>query len=391
LMIRKDDTTDDFQLACQYQITTTISVCPPGQVAISEGPPTCVPVNTISANGTIFGIPATTTGLIIYAVNFATDQNVVNVTVESPDFDTLSGQSGYAINFDDNNFCFASENGNGQIFMTCNSVPAGPFYIVVDADGSATNPATISVVSSVCGAAFSGFNCGSPLYNFSSSPSFTGTIAPSTGTFFNQAIFFIDFAVNSSVSLNITVTNTAGDGVLVVRKGSFPYDDSLDGTGGPGEIFDEVTDLPSALFFEPVDSYIGGRYYFSVVNTDDTVALSYIVTSNGASTTSPTIGTASAATASATAATATSATATVTSGATTTGTHPSTSTGATVTSTGATVTGATVTGATGTTTTAATTVSTAATATTTAKATTGSANALVVPIFFLASLILALL
>jgi len=352
LSIRKIDI--EFALNCQFQVTTTISTCPTGQVGLGDDSPVvCLPLQPqIAANGTWFPVPALSTTTLIYSVNFATDQNLVRVTLNSTDFDSVSASWGIPLNFDDNFFCYSDTVSNGQIIVTCNAVPAGNFYIVLQ-NSLGTTSGFLQVTTTTCPTGFSGLSCASPLALFNTT-TVTGTVPAHTSGNFPQDLFYFELVANTSVVWNITMTNTTGaSGQLVVRAGSFSYFDTLTGTGGNGYIFQEFAPLPNALFFTPDDSYVGSKYYFSIVNTDS-IPLGYIITSTYQVVTTTTGSTAT--------------------GVTSTGSKTTTgstgSTGATGATTGATSTGAT----------------------TGAKVTTGSnANSLFAPILLLASLILALL
>jgi len=282
--VRKINT--DYLSTCNFQFFVNISTCPPNQVALGVDT-VCFPTTTINT-GSWVNIAATTADTLIYVVNFATDQALVNIIVNSTTIATASASWGFALAFADSDRCWGSSDLNNQIIVSCVAVPAGNFYIALESV-FAIGASSIIVSPSQCPTGFSGLNCANPLVAFNPSQTYSGTIPPfnSSYLFTPQTVFYYDFVVNSSLYLNITMNNSTGLGNLVMRKGSFPYMDIIaSGTGGEGVFFAEVEPFPAGILFNFGDSYVGGRYYWSIANTDPSKPMTYQMTTiNGGTST----------------------------------------------------------------------------------------------------------
>jgi len=240
----------------------------------------------------------------IFVVNFPVDQQMVTVTLNTTEDVTLAGSWGFALAFTDNTRCSATtDTFINAVILQCMAVPAGNFYIALENDFALSSAGVIKVTTQSCATGFSGINCLNQLIAFDATKTYTGTVSAYNATvgLFPQVIFYTDFAINSSLELNITMDNTTGfGGNLVLRAGSFPYMDIggiVTDRGGEGVFFQEVEPFPAGILFNFGDSYVGGRYYWSIANTDPQHPMEYSMTSvsqtgtsSGSSTTAATSG-----------------------------------------------------------------------------------------------------
>jgi len=347
------DTFDDDN-TCKFGITVTVLTCPVGQVSVAnEGSnPSCVTPITIYANGT--NIRFNNTGTAVFVATLANPADAIVLSYNTTDGGdvTVSMWPNAAVREVNNDFCtFTSD--FTDVF-TCFSIPSGLFYITVETDNLAGGDSILNILAQTCPAGTGGINCASSVVAWNSSLT-GGSLPADVGSVSPGHLYYIDFAQNTSVSLNISIIQPNGgsgspDGRVFLKKGMWPF------VGGDGngfdiyfgdddESFDTVT--PVVIYFRPEDSYMGGRFWFAVINegidpVNYTFSSSVFVSSStgvtGVSTSGSVSTGASATGASATGASATGASAT---GASATG---ASATGATA--TGATATGATATGAT---------------------------------------------
>lgn len=291
--LRKENT--DFGSSCNFNFSVTITTCASAsQVALaSSGTSLCYTPQSLTV-----GTPFTVTDVSvtrIFVVNFPADQQMVTVTLNTSQSVTLAGSWGFALAFNDNERCFA-QTGTNSVVMKCMAVPAGNFYIALENSAATASSAAITVTTQTCATGFSGINCLSKLVAFDATKTYNGTVGPFNTTLgiIPQVIFYTDFAINSSIELNITMVNTTGlGGNLVLRAGSFPYMDTssiVTGEGGEGEFFSEIESFPAGILFNFGDSYVGGRYYWSIANTDSSHSLGYEMTAISESGTSSTGG-----------------------------------------------------------------------------------------------------
>jgi hypothetical protein len=274
--------------------------------------------------------------------------------------------------------------------VTCYSFPAGLLYITLTGGGGAsTSTAFIQISTTTCAGGKTGVGCNANLIAYNASVPLTNGSLPAWGgspAIFPSTVYYIPFAVNSTIGLNITVAAITGSGSLTYRVGTFPFDDDISGQGQGFLYSDDRADFSTTttvtLYLTPQDTVLGNTVYFAISN-EDANPLSYSIsassivpsTTTGITSVSGTTNAAGTTNASGTGTTHASGTTTTTASGTTT----------TTTASGTTTTGTTTTKVT-------TTTGTSTGTATSSKVTTGSgANMLVVPVVLLASLLLALL
>jgi hypothetical protein len=418
--VRKESYSSQTDLNCTFDLTVTINPCPVGTIGIGDGTLACVPINQINATTSyaLLNVSSADTALV-YVVDFSAPQSTISVAIHTDDVNLEAAgriMSGSIFSYAS---CYASYNSNfGGVNLTCAAVPAGRFVIGLTTSSTNSGSGNITVTGVTCPAGKTGIDCSNTLTQFFTN--ITGNfIVPVQSTFYSQNVYYIDFNINDTVTLNITVTSINGTGYLVYRKDVFPYYDDLSALGQYGYARDDTpvyfTDGDSAtLFITPQDTVVGGRHYFAVVNfgastplnytfnvqTPSTTGASATATTAAAATTTAAAAATTAAAAAATTTAAAAATTTAAAAATTTAAAAATTTAAASTAAASTA-AATAGNATTATTAAATTGAAAATtgkvttgaaaATTGSKATTGAASMTIVPVFLMIAGVLALL
>jgi hypothetical protein len=279
--IRKDTTGYDRDKDCTFALTVTVEVCPAGQVSVGSTP---VCVTPVAANAsTTYALHNVTSAdnAVVYYVDLATSVQRIEVLIYSDDsslevagWPQLATEWSYAQ-------CYSSADSNGLNNMTCYGVRAGRFFIGLTTSSTNSGSGNITVNVFTCPTNFTGLTCSDKLIAFNSN--IAGGIVPGYGsaTYYTQDVYYIDFNVNDTVELNITVSS-ADSGVLIYRKDVAPYYDSPgSASGGSGYYgFDSSYSLSSSptIYFTARDTYTGGRHYFSVVNTQSTTPLNYTFT-----------------------------------------------------------------------------------------------------------------
>ncbi len=137
----------------------------------------------------------------------------------------------------------------------------------------------MQMTSTVCPPGKSGLNCNSPLIAFNSS--ITNGSVPTYNTSLNsEVIYYIDFPVNSTSGVNISFGLISGSAQILFQKDRFPYITDLNAEGSEGTLFEgDVQSLPSTIFITNYDTLVGGRMYFTIVNTDGSTEVTFNVTS----------------------------------------------------------------------------------------------------------------
>jgi hypothetical protein len=292
--VGKDSSKED---ACAYSLTVTIDLCGAGEVgfydnSLSSPYAGCSPLSwsltqtqlpyTANVNLTTkwqqnrVWIPKGTAYVHFSIIN-ATDYLYVygNNRHGSTDYYYNCYESGGTLSDPTDLFCHFPEEGWFYFGFR--------FYYTFTQGDSIGFIATVN--TKVCDMASAGYNCSSILVNAATLVAGTSLTLPAysagAGSLLYPAQYYYWDVVNgTSVESNFTVTVTAGSGYIVYRRNAFPgYDSTYYQTSYD---YTSVSTGSESIALTWGDTWVGGRFYVVVMNTQSTAPMTVTLASASA-------------------------------------------------------------------------------------------------------------
>jgi len=139
-----------------------------------------------------------------------------------------------------------------------------------------------NVDTKVCDTASAGYNCSSTLTSTATLAAGTSITLPayvsgSGSLLYPAQYFYFDNMNGTSVESNVTITVTSGSGYIVYRRDAFPgYDSAYYQTSYD---YTSISTGSESMALTWGDTWVGGRFYVVVMNTQSTAPLTVTVAS----------------------------------------------------------------------------------------------------------------
>jgi len=139
-----------------------------------------------------------------------------------------------------------------------------------------------NVDTKVCDTTSGGYNCSSMLTSTATLAAGTSITLPaytsgSGSLLYPAQYFYFDNVNGTSVDANVTITVTSGSGYIVYRRNAFPgYDSTYYQTSND---YTSISTGSESIALNWGDTWVGGRFYVVVMNTQSTAPLTVTVAS----------------------------------------------------------------------------------------------------------------